>query len=244
MSNPFASPRSFDVKGLSVYLAMPAHRDIPPDTVIALLKTQAACQERGIPLVVSVTHGGSIVHHVRSKVAWDFLQGKHNRLFWIDSDIVWEPKDFLRVLALSTVMTIVGGAYPAKMEPTTFLGRGQGNLEINEHGCLPVGGIGTGFTCIDRTVYEQLALTAPKKRFHQIKSGPIPHIYFLPGEETDDGLGAEGEDMAFFARARALGHQLWVDPSISLGHVGQKVYRGRLLDHLQATQEAVVSDAA
>jgi hypothetical protein len=34
-----------------------------------------------------------------------------------------------------------------------------------------------------------------------------------------------GEDGAFFDDIRALGHKVWLDPTIELGHVGTKVYR-------------------
>lgn len=237
MSDPFASGRRFDLGGLRVFIAIPTHRDFHPETVIAIVRTQEELLRRGIPVTTSITYNGSLIHHVRSKVAWEFLKSDCNRLFWVDSDMQWEPKDFIRLLALSTEMSIVAGAYPAKQEPIIFLGRAAGDMEANRHGCLPVDGFGMGFCCMDRKVIEDAAAAAPMKRFHQLPD-PIPHTFFLPGEEVDDGKGAEGEDMAFFARAKAQGHQLWVDPSIELGHIGSRIYRGRLLDTLVRTEAA------
>jgi len=242
MSNPWAAPkRQFDLAGISVFLAMPSHRDLPGQTVISLLQTKTLLAEHGIPIHIELALGGSLVHHARSRLTWKFLKSKHNRLFWVDSDITWNPKDFTRLLALSTVMDIVAGAYPAKSEPVQFLGRAFGTIEANEHGCLPVGGIGIGFCCMTRQVLEDVSKTAPKKRFHQEPEGPIPHTFCIPRDDVDDGLGAEGEDMAFFARAKALGHQLWVDPSVELGHIGPKVYSGQLLAQLQKVEAASVA---
>ncbi len=232
MSDPFSPPRTFDLAGMHVVLAMPSHRHIHPHTVVSLLNTQRAMIERGIPIDIEHKYGGSIVHHVRTKVAWDFLQTKGTHLFWVDSDIVWKAKDFIRLLALATQCDVVAGAYPAKQDPTIFMGRALGTIETNEFGLLPVGGIGMGFCVMSRKVVETLGEKAPKKRFHDIPQ-PIPHLFYIEGDDVDDGRGAEGEDMAFFARANAAGFQLWVDPTIELGHVGDKVYTGRILDHLQ-----------
>lgn len=248
MSDPWSGARTLDLEGLSVMLAMPSHRDIHPLTVAALLQTQVALLERGIPLSIEVTHGASVVHHARSKMAWQFLQSKHNRLFWVDSDMVWTADDFLRILALSSVLPVVAGVYTAKQDPALFMVRGDlGSLEANEWGCLPFGGIGMGFTCVSRDVMQALAGRSPRKRFNGVPE-PIPHIFALKGDDIDDGLGAEGEDMRFFAEAKACGFQLWVDPSLKLGHAGGKVYSARLIDFLQAAAPAIepatVSSAA
>ena len=42
---------------------------------------------------------------------------------------------------------------------------------------------------------------------------------------ADGSVHARGEDGAFFADLKAIGHQAWLDPSIRLGHVGAKEYR-------------------
>lgn len=242
MSNPWAPPpRKFDLAGQSVFLAMPSHRDLPGQTVISLLQTKTLLAERGIPIHIELALGGSLVHHARSRLVHGFLKSQHNRLFWVDSDITWEAKDFVRLLALSTVMDLVAGAYPAKVDPVKFLGRAVGTMEANEHGCLPVGGIGIGFCCMTRKAVQDVSDGAPRKRFHQVPEGPIPHPFCIPRDDIDDGLGAEGEDMAFFARAAALGYQLWVDPAITLGHIGPKVYSGQLLDQLQKVEAASVA---
>ena len=233
MSDPFSPDRQFDIAGLRVFVAMPSHRDIHPLTVKALLDTQNALISRGVPVGIEFKYGSSVVHHARSRIASDFLATDYNRLFWVDSDIVWQVGDFLRLLAMSTVMDIVAAAYPAKQDPTIFLVRsGIEDIETNEQGCLPLSGFGMGFCCIHRRVIEDLAETAPRKRFHMLPE-PIPHIFFTEGDDNDDGEGAEGEDMAFFRRAAALGYTAWVDPAVELGHIGPKVFNGRLLDHLQ-----------
>jgi hypothetical protein len=42
-----------------------------------------------------------------------------------------------------------------------------------------------------------------------------------------------GEDIAFFSDIRALGHKVWLDTTIDLGHIGSKTYRGTVRDILK-----------
>jgi hypothetical protein len=244
MSDPFSAGRSFDISGLKTFVAMPSHRDIHPLIVMAMLDTQRESIARGSPVSFETKYGNSVAHHARTRSAWSFLQTDCNRLFWIDSDIVWKPADFWRVLALTTEMDIVAGAYTAKTDKPMFMMKASGDMEVNEHGCLPFDGFGLGFCCMTRKVVEALAATAPKKAFHQEGTEPIPHLFFLPGEEADDGQNAVGEDMAFLGRAKAQGFQPYVEPTIELGHIGPKIYSARLMDYLPRVVKAAVSSAA
>lgn len=225
----------FNMAGISVMLAMPTHRDLPPETVGSLLDTQQACFERGIPLQVYFGKGSSLVHHARSKIAWQFLQTPFTRLFWIDSDMAWSSEAFLRLLGLSTVKDVIAAAYPPRHATGNwFIRFDQETIVADEHGCLEAKDLGLGFACLSRKVIEKLADQAPKARFPDINDGnPIPHIFRM-GMSGDMAMG---EDVAFWADVRSLGYSLSIDPTIELGHIGQKVFTGSLMQHL-APQEA------
>lgn len=211
-------------------LAMPAHRDLPVETAASLMKTQSACIARGIPFDFMCPSGSSLVVAARSKAAHWFLKSDKNRIFWIDSDMVWEPDAFLRLLALSTVMDCVMAAYPSKRDPINFMLNAPNEVETNEYGCLPNIGTGLGFTCIQRHVMERLAERAPKLKFVDPDvAEPIPHIF-----RTDEHEGHfRGEDIAFFADIKDLGFTPYLDPSIRLGHHGSKTFFGTLSEHLE-----------
>lgn len=217
--------------GVSVMLAMPAHRDIPTGTVTSLLETLDLCNARRIPFEVQFQVGSSLVHHARNKIAHLFLKSDKSLLFWVDSDIEWQAQDFVKLCALSTKMDVVGAAYPAKKDPPVFfLDRSsQGEFEANEYGCLQLGGWGMGFTVINRRVIEALSQAAPKLKLNGSEE-PVPRIFRCDDER--DGY-AVGEDMAFFADIKARGFGVFLDPTITLGHIGQKTYAGSLADMLR-----------
>ncbi len=211
---------------------MPAHRDIPVETVASLIETQGELRERNIALEVLLTSGSSIIESARSKTAHLFLKSDKTRIFWVDSDIVWKPEAFIRLLALSTKVDVVIGAYPAKKDPIQFFVNtaGQEEVEANEFGLLPNVGTGLGFACIQRHVMQKLADKAPKLRFPDVDE-PIAHIFRC---DTDNGF-FRGEDIAFWSDIRALGIPVYLDPTIELGHHGAKTFRGVLADRLVKT---------
>lgn len=229
MSNPFGGGRPVNLDGLSVFIAMPTHRDLHPHVAISLLDTQKKLFDLGLPLDVRIVHGNSLPHHARTNVAWQFLKSKSNRLFWWDSDIVASADAFLRLLAISTELDIVAGAYIAKIEPPTFMLARSEKLRSNDWGCVALDGLGLGFCCMTRKVLEASAAAAPVKRLNTIKE-PVPHMFHFGDRDSPD---AEGEDIAFLENAKRLGFQTWVDPTIELGHVGPKIYRAKLKDFLR-----------
>jgi hypothetical protein len=198
-------------------------------TVGSLFSTYTALRDRGILVDVVLASGSSIIEAARSKVADVFLKSDKNRLFWIDSDIVWEPDAFIRLLALSTEVDVVIGAYPAKKDPVTFFvnAGGQAEAETNHLGLLPNIGTGLGFACMQRHVIEKLAEKAPKLVFPDDPE-PRPHIFRCDTE----GDHFRGEDMAFWADIKDLGITVHLDPSLELGHHGSKTFTGCLSNYL------------
>lgn len=220
----------FDLKNASVMIAIPVNRDLPWQTARSLMETCIRFANTGLNFDVQFVVGSSIIECARSKVADVFLKGKCQHLFMIDSDQTWTPDAAIRMLALSTKMDVVCGAYPAKHDPPTFLLNPEDcEVETNEWGCLPLKGLGLGFTIVQRHVMEELADRAPKLTFPD-SDDSIAHIFRC---DIVDGA-FRGEDMAFFADVRALGYTVWVDPTIEIGHVGAKEYRGKLTDAIAA----------
>jgi hypothetical protein len=228
----------FDISGISVMIILPAKGSISIPTVRSLIETADMLRSRGISYEMEFQVDGNI-EYARSKGAHRFLQSKCNRLFWIDSDMEWKSENVLRLLALSTKMDVVGGVYCARREPATFFMQfpsTEGVHESNEWGCLPCNGFGIGFTVVSRTAVQALADVTPKIMFG-LDNEPMAHLFAC---DVNDGSFV-GEDMAFFARLRKIGYQPYFDPSLTLGHVGEKVYSASIQDHLQQVQRDVAA---
>ena len=222
---------SFDLAGMKPMIGMPIMDGKKAwETENSLLQTRQAIAKMGLQMEERFVVGCSIIELARTKVLLRFLESDCTHLFMIDADMVWRPEDFIRLLALGTKLPCVGGAYPAKREPATFMLRWEDSeLIANEYGCLPIRGMGLGFTIVQRMVIEDLIEGAPKMRFVD-EEGIHPHFFRNSVENGE----FQGEDMAFFQDVRELGYTVWMDPAISLGHVGTKVYRGSIRDAMKA----------
>lgn len=209
---------------LSVAIGFPTGPTLPWPTALSLARTIHACALRGIDVTIEDVVGSSLITTARSLVVHRFLQGNKKRLFWIDSDIVWEPDDFLRMLGLSAHMDIVCGAYPLKLDTRkAFVIRNSDPTKatINPYGCVKIEGLGLGFTVMTREAVEKVVATKPRI-FNEGSSETIADVFRI---DTFEGR-LRGEDMAFFDDLRDLGYELWLDPTVDLGHVGHKTYRG------------------
>lgn len=193
---------------------------------MSLAKTVKACTQQKIDIEVACIAGSSVVTWARSKVLDTFLKGTSGRLFWIDSDIVWEPRHFLRMLALSSRYPVICACYAQKTDAQTIVIRHPDlkTLEINSHGLAKVQGAGLGFTVITREVAERLAESKPLI-YDPAGQCNIRDVFRLDtvdrGHEFPD---CRHEDVAFFADLIDLGYDVLLDVTIQLGHVGSKVY--------------------
>jgi hypothetical protein len=221
---------TFSLQGISVFIGMPARGAIPVPTVSSLLNTTAWMDQNDVPNFTSIVGGGTICS-ARCQIAKAFLEGNCNRLVFIDSDMVWATEEFIRLIALSSKLDIVAGAYQGRFDPPHFYLRSPDDvpspdkLESNEYGCIKMAGVGLGFTVVSRTVIEKLAKQAPIIKFRD--DDILPEIFRF---DKDEHGQFRGEDMNFFDDARKAGFDLWVEPKITLGHIGDKIYNASLMD--------------
>lgn len=220
-----------NLDGLRVVVGIPAGRDFHALTVRSLLETFDQCRTMGIHVQLALVANNAIIQWARDEVVDLFLQTNCNRLFWIDSDIVWDPNDFVRMLALSQKRDIVCATYPAKKEPTTFYVN-YDKLVTDDLGLFEIKGVGLGFTVMNRRVVEALVDNAPKA-LDEISGKEIAQVFRVG---MRDGKRV-GEDMAFFEDARKLGFKVHLDPLVKLKHLGLKQYEGSIFDAIQTDKE-------
>jgi len=187
---------------------MPCHDGFRADTVLSLLRALIGFPH---PLHIAV-HRGTYLHANREAIVQDAIRASSTHLMFIDSDVVFPPDGILRLLEHDR--DIVGGAYNMKTLPpvtTIKMADTDGNL-INMSGAdLPrelfkCAAVPTGFMCL---------------KIAGILGHMEPPLFDF-GRRPDGQL--VGEDVAFCERARAAGLEVWCDPTIPLGHVGDYLY--------------------
>lgn len=195
--------------------------------VASLLDTTRLCAERALDMQVIAPVGCSIVTDARSAVVDEFLRGNGTHLFWLDSDICFQPKAFFRLLTLCTQVDVVGATYSLKQDPPRLMVRELGD-RLDKFGLVEVSGLGLGFCCMKREVVERVAADKPPL----ISNGgttPMKEVFRLGRTASGHRIG---EDMGFFNDIRAAGFKVWLDPMVNVAHVGMKLYCGNVMDAL------------
>ncbi len=207
---------------------------LPWPTAVSLISTVRVLDKEGIKFKIESLTGSSIVQWARSVIAGKFLKSDCTHLFWIDADILWTPNDFIRLLGFGAHHDVVGATYPFKSDKQNFLVNPiePGKFDVNGHGLLRIKSMGLGFTLCKRAVIEKVA--ADKPIVHDDHNGVVyPDIFRVDRVVDANGRTTpRGEDVAFFDDVREAGFDVWLDPSINLGHIGPKVYSGDVIDAL------------
>lgn len=189
---------------------------------------------RGWHITLVDETGNSMISHGRDLLCAKFLGDETaTDLLFIDTDVTWEQGALVRLM--EHPVELVAGIYPKRSDPLGFHARYLDNPEIwadPETGLIEVKGVPAGFLRITRTCLEKMVAGYPQQRFADYNAPTgYGHALFENIHEGDDFFG---EDYSFCERFRRIGGRCWVDPEISMGHIGQKTFKGSFGEWLRS----------
>lgn len=176
---------------------------------------QSLAQLKKVGECVLAMKSGSLIYTSRNSLATMAIQMDADYVFWLDSDMVFQPDTLVRMM--DTVqkhdIDMLTGLYFRRVPPYSPVlfdkleMRTKTVLDWSEFKTIPedlfeVGGCGFGCVLVNTEVLISV----------QGKHGNM----FAP-------MGNNGEDIAFCIRARDCGYKIICDPSIICGHVGYSV---------------------
>ena len=202
---------------MKVFVAIPAYDGkVGVETVRALLNEQGAAVLLGVELQVALLPGCSLITMARNQMVADFRASDCDRMVFVDSDVSWEPGALIK-LAQHPV-DIVGGAYRYKKTQEDYPVRWLPKAELwadPDTGLLEVESVPGGFLAISRAALDKLEAAHPDRAYSH--EGQQFHGFF----HAPVGNGRIwGEDTAFCNDWREIGGQVWLDPNLTLTHVG------------------------
>lgn len=205
----------------------------------------------GVDIQICNISGCSVVSRVRNLIAKDFLDSDCTDLMFIDSDINFNAEDIFRLMAwnIDPKKGIVAGIPVARKKGKTYISTLDAdeneNIFMNHMGLVRAKRVATAFMLIRREVFEKMYEAHPEWRYHDEKKIGDEMIAFFDFALKDGNY--IGEDFLFCDRARELGFEVWIDPTIKLGHVGVEEFAGAFgEDYLYPLMKSVDSkkDAA
>lgn len=194
---------------MKVLIAVPCMDQVPAPFC------QSLAQLKKVGECVLAMKSGSLIYTSRNSLATMAIQTDADYVFWLDSDMVFQPDTLVRMM--DTVqkhdIDMLTGLYFRRVPPYSPVlfdkleMRTKTVLDWSEFKTIPedlfeVGGCGFGCVLVNTEVLISV----------QGKHGNM----FAP-------MGNNGEDIAFCIRARDCGYKIICDPSIICGHVGYSV---------------------
>jgi hypothetical protein len=137
----------------------------------------------------------------------------YNKLFWIDSDIEWEPDDFFRLL--QSDKQVISGCYMLEDETVTVynepLGPAMHKTDILKLKTpFKCAGVGFGFLAVKSGVFERMERPWFSSTWIDIKNPTTGQI--------ERKFPLMGEDLSWCTKVIDMGIDIWVDPLVRVGH--------------------------
>jgi glycosyltransferase involved in cell wall biosynthesis len=186
----------------------------------SLLGTVRMAYDKDIHVHAIYTSYDSLIQRARNSLFKLAIDGGYDDLFFIDSDCEWEPEWFFRLLERPE--PIVGGALVKKNDTSEgytvkLLDK---NLKWSEDKkIIEVDGVGTGFLKINRFALEKLWNMSDEYTSEGEKHRMVCDIKVENGDLIS-------EDYILCNKWKSLGYKVWLDPTITLNHIGTKKYKG------------------
>lgn len=211
------------LEGRRLFIAIPSYdHKLNLNAAMALVELGQRAIEHRLAIHIRTLCGCSVVSLARNTLADLFLDTNCTDLLFIDSDVTFKATDVLRLLALAPQFDIVAGVYRMRQMKKIYrvgLDMSGDTLVMNKVGLVRGSRIGMGFTMIRRRVFEKLRDAHPEWAFlppEEHKTSGTMYSFF-DFKSTPEAYISE--DCLFCDRAREAGFEVWIDPSIELGHM-------------------------
>lgn len=197
----------------------------------AIMGTVVLCMASNIHCEFFSLTSESLISRGRNVCVGRFLNSKCTHMIFIDSDIVFHPKDVLSML--QNDYSVMCGNYPKKMFKTTELDfenvipdkamtQVEGDIHVSKY--AP-----TGFMMIKRQTIERLMKDNPEKKYKNDINGY--KNYTIGSNELYNlfPIGVEGnryvsEDYGFCILCNESKIDVYIDKSIRLYHIGRYIF--------------------
>jgi hypothetical protein len=231
MTEPIKAEGAYNLAGRKVMIGLPSYDyKVSSKLAISLASFCVQATQHGVDVQICNISGCSVVSRVRNLIATDLLNSDCTDLMFIDSDINFDAEDIFRLMAWNSdpKKGIVAGVPVARKKGQVYFSTldtdEDDSIFMDKMGLVRAKRVATAFMMIRREVFEKLRDAHPEWLYHDEKKEGDKVICFFDFELKDGHY--IGEDYLFCDRAREQGFEVWIDPTIKLGHMGVHEFEG------------------
>lgn len=201
-------------ENMKILIGIPTNRQIQPQTVLSLAN-MIEKSKREHELMFLIASGGYTIAENRNYLCVQAIKNKCDYVMMIDDDMIFPPetlnsligadKDYVGVIAHSRTLPAMPVVTPFNIEEISLTDKLMGNIKFPDT-LFKVKGVGGSVTLLKTSVLDKL-----EKPWYGFKS-------------HDTGMTRVGEDYWFCEALTKAGIDIWVDPSLKIGHIGNYIY--------------------
>jgi hypothetical protein len=198
----------------------------------SLLTSTIELLAEGIALESEILENQSLLPLARNTLLNEAYKRKPDDIIWIDTDMVWEP-DTLRQL-LKHDVDVVGSACRKKIPDNVqfnFQLFKEKSFEPDEKGLIEVRRLGTGFLRMSRKAYTHLWENDKKYEVQGVMGSNVFEISIWQGREL------LSEDFIVCEKLIERGFKVFMDPNLTVGHIGTFNYWADVKDFFKKLKE-------
>lgn len=221
--------KGYSLAGRKLFIALPAYDfKVSLKLAISLARVAQEAPKHGVDIAIGSICGCSVVSRARNLLVQDLMESDCTDLLFIDADINFDPESVFRLMAWLSepYIGIVAGVPRTRKTDKVYIAKldqDEDGLTMNEMGLVRAQRVATAFMMVKREVFETLINAHPEWKYEDVNTNRTLHAVF---DFLVTPEGYMGEDFLFCDRAREHGYQVWIDPTIKLGHMGVQEYEG------------------
>lgn len=246
-----------DLRKNKLFIATPQYGGMNSGLYMkSCLDLQTVLNGYGIENRFSFLFNESLIQRARNYLCDEFLRSGCTHLLFLDSDIHYDPRDIITLLALDK--DVIGAPYPKKainwvnikkaIEKNPSISPGELEKLTGDYVFNPIPGttkfevteplqvmeLGTGYMMVKRQVFEKFQEEYPHLRYKPDHAGQTNfdgsryiHAFFDCYIDPNSHRYLS-EDYGFCQRWRDIGGEVWLCPWMKTGHVGTYQFQGDL----------------
>lgn len=190
--------RSANKAKIHAYIATPAYDGkVHSEYALSLAQSMQALTLYGINATAAVMGNGAFIDLARNAYVRMFLQTDCTHLFFVDSDLEFEPHAMAALLLADE--PICAGLYRRRQEPEDYPVRWVeepvgGGLWVKDERWLMCDRVPTGFLCIRRDIIEEMVKDVIVLNLPGVTEKGTPRLFYTFINEDNAFVG---EDFAF-----------------------------------------------
>jgi glycosyltransferase involved in cell wall biosynthesis len=219
-----------------VLIGTPAH-DGRVDVWFAnsLVNTVKLAMQRQVDIRPIYMSYDSLVQRARNDLVRLAIEENFDDLIFIDSDEEWDPEWIFKLLAFKE--EVIGLPVVKKTDQIIFNIKALPNgLKTQQNGLMEVEAVGTGFMKISKPALKKVWDVSAEYK----NEGRIGRMVFDVKIINGDLIS---EDIVFCNKWRDLGGKVYIEPSMTVNHIGVKKYQGNFLDYLNFIKQQTEKSA-